>query len=151
MDLRTIEEQTLLGSQSVDRDIKSLRLAIHTRGQPSHRVAELAEVQSQTLVLKRHLNRLFALEEVDDYLNFVAERHPEFIEHIAQLKAQHAEFRRTINDLLVRLDAVESQDKERFDAICLDIHTVICRVLQHGSAEGKLLRRAVDLDHGGEG
>jgi hypothetical protein len=150
MEPLTITAQTALGSKSVDQDIHTLQQTLEGTTKTGASAQQVADVQSQTHVLKRHLNRLFDLEEVDDYLQFVVTRHPHLSEPVAQLKAEHSEFRELINGLIARLDRLEVEDHCRFDAICLEIHEVTCRVLAHGHAEGKLLSRALGRDEGGE-
>jgi len=151
MNSRTTATQTAQGSQSVDRDLESLRSTLATAAECNSGTPQLAAVQSQTRVLKRHLERLFDLEELDDYLQFVVARHPHLDEQVAVLKAEHAEFRAAINGLIVRLDRLEAEDQQQFDAVCLEIHDVICRILAHGRAEGLLLSKALGRDEGGEG
>lgn len=150
MEPRTIEAQTALGSKSVDHDIKVLQNTLQPSG-ASGEAAQLTSVQSQTRVLKRHLDRLFDLEEVDDYLQFAVTMNPHISAQVDRLQAEHNEFRVLINGLILRLDQLEAEDQQRFEAICAEIHEVICRVLAHGRAEGKLLCHALDRDDGGEG
>ena len=147
----TTESQTALGSKSVDRDVENLRSTLATAAEANAGTGQLDAVQSQTRVLKRHLERLFDLEEVDDYLQFVVTRHPHLDQQVAALKAEHAEFRSIMLGLIERLDRMEAQDQPQFDAICLEIHEVICRVLAHGRAEGRLLSKSFDREEGGEG
>lgn len=151
MNSLTTEEQTALGSKSVDRDIEALRTAMQSSGESGLSHEQLAETQSKTRILKRHLDRLFDLEEVDDYFQFVVGQHPQLSQQVTQLKTEHEEFRQLIDRLIMQLGSLETHDQERFDAICLEIHSVICRVLAHGRAEGKLLRQSLDRDEGGEG
>jgi hemerythrin-like domain-containing protein len=151
MNFRTTQVQTVQSSQSVDRDLESLRSALATVAPCDTSARQLAAVQSQTRILKRHLNRLFDLEELDDYLQFVVSRHPHLDQQVAVLKAEHGEFRLAINGLIERLDRLEAEDQPQFDSVCLEIHAVICRILVHGRAEGRLLSESLDRDEGGEG
>jgi hemerythrin-like domain-containing protein len=151
MDARTTQTQTAQSSRSVDRDLESLRSTLATVAQCPAGTPQLATVQSQTRVLRRHLNRLFDLEELDEYLQFVVARHPHLDQQVTGLKAEHAEFRTIINGLIERLDRLETEDQRQFDAVCLEIHVVICRVLAHGRAEAHLLSKSLGRDEGGEG
>ena len=151
MNVRTTQTQTAQSSQSVDRDLETLRSTLATVAECTTGTPQLEAVQSQTRVLKRHLNRLFDLEELDDYLQFVVARHPHLDQQVAILKAEHAEFRSAINGLIGRLDRLEAEDQKQFDIVCLEIHAVICRVLAHGRAEGRLLSKSLGRDEGGEG
>lgn len=151
MNVRTTQTQTAQSSKSVDHDVERLRSTLATVAECSAGTPQLAAVQSQTRVLKRHLNRLFDLEELDDYLQFVVARHPHLDPQVTVLKAEHAEFRTAINGLIARLDRLEAEDQQQFDVLCLEIHAVICRVLAHGRAEGRLLSKSLDRDEGGEG
>ena len=151
LNVRTTEVQTAQSSQSVDQDLERLRTTLATAAECSAGPPQLAAVQSQTRILKRHLNRLFDLEELDDYLQFVVARHPHLDPQVAVLKAEHSEFRTIINGLIERLDRLEAEDQKQFDDVCLDIHSVICRVLAHGRAEGQLLSKSLGRDEGGEG
>jgi hemerythrin-like domain-containing protein len=147
----SIEAQTALGNASVNLDIETLQSTLGGAPDASASPQKISDVQSQTRVLKRHLDRLFDLEEVDDYLQFVVTVHPQLSEQVATLKAEHNEFRGIINVLIARLNRLEADDQRRFAAICLEIHEVTCRVLAHGRAEGKLLSRALNRDEGSEG
>lgn len=151
MTTRTTDAQTALTNQSVNDDMENLRSTLVQAAEGGPGMPQLAAMQSQTRILKRHLNRLFDLEEVDDYFQFAVTKLPHLHAQVAQLKAEHDEFRELINGLLARLDELENHDQRRFDAICLEIHGVVCRILAHGRAEGKLLSRALDCDEGGEG
>lgn len=146
-----IEKRTALGSASVNNDIKTLQTTLESAADTSASPQQVSDVQSQTRVLKRHLDRLFDLEEVDDYLQFVVTVHPQLSEQVAGLKAEHNEFRGLISALIARLNRLEADDQPRFAAICLEIHEVTCRVLAHGRAEGKLLSQALNRDEGNEG
>jgi hemerythrin-like domain-containing protein len=151
MNVRTTQTQTAQSSQSVDRDLESLRSTLATVAECTTGTPQLAAIQSQTRVLRRHLNRLFDLEELDDYLQFVVARHPHLDQQVSVLRAEHADFRTTINGLLERLDRLEAEDQQQFDVVCLEIHAVICRILAHGRAEGHLLSKSLGRDEGGEG
>lgn len=151
MPIPDIQTQTELGSTSVDHHIKTLQTTLQASPDTGASMQQVSDVQSQTRVLKRHLDRLFDLEEVDDYLQFVVTVHPQLSEQVAALKAEHDEFRGLINALIARLNRLEANDQLRFAAICLEIHEVTCRVLAHGRAEGKLLSQGLNRDEGNEG
>src|SRR5688500_6591673 len=151
MPASSIDTQTALGNASVDNDIKPFQTSLHAAPDTGATTQRVSDVQSQTRVLTRHLDRLFDLEEVDEYLQFVVTVHPQLSEQVAGLKAEHNEFRSLINALIARLNTLEADDQPRFAAICLEIHEVTCRVLAHGRAEGKLLSQALNRDEGNEG
>src|SRR5688572_9295386 len=125
----SIETQTALGNASVNNDIKTLQTTLQASPDTGASTQQVSDVQSQTRVLKRHLDRLFDLEELDDYLQFAVTKHPQLGQQVADLKAEHEEFRGLISGLLARLDRLATHDQRRFDAICLEIHEVVCRVL----------------------
>src|SRR5690349_6824494 len=121
MNPHSVEAQTAIGSESVNQDIANLRSTLSTT-EASGDQSQKTAIESQTRVLKRHLDRLFHLEEMDDYLQFIVDKNPQLKAEVAQLQAEHNEFRGLVNGLIARLDRLEAEDQPRFDAICLEIH-----------------------------
>ena len=100
---------------------------------------------------QRHLERLFALEEVDGYMDDVTESSPELTNQVDQLKPEHEQFRVAIRELVLQLDRTPPVDCASFNAICEKFRQVITQVLEHTRRENGLLVESIQQDTGGSG
>jgi hypothetical protein len=112
---------------------------------------KLSSVQFTLKSFKRHLERLMNIEEQDGYMTFVEEIKPNMHFRIDQLEGDHKRFRRTLGNLLPKMDSLSEDDAEEFENTCGEIYDLLERVDHHDKEEMSLLQDAMWLDEGGEG
>ena len=100
---------------------------------------------------QRHLERLFALEEVDGYMEDVTESSPELTNQVDKLKPEHEQFRVAIRKIVLRLDRNAPVDRTSFNAVCEKLREVIRQVLEHTRRENELFVESIQQDTGGSG
>jgi hemerythrin-like domain-containing protein len=144
-------EQTKVESQTLEYVTQALEVALAWVVDGNDVSRKLSTVRFLTESYQRHVERLFALEELDGYMDSVALLNPELTLRVADLKAEHERFREAIRKALLRLDQAPPTDPTNFSAICAELRTVINQVLQHIRQENELLVESVQQDTGGEG
>ena len=112
---------------------------------------KLSSVRFITESFQRHLDRLFALEELDGYMTVVRNRRPGLTSKVNGLKRQHDQLRTTVQQLLLQLERASPTDRQNFDGICKDLQKTIGKVRKHNQQENELLLEVVMRDTGGEG
>ena len=63
---------------------------------------KLSSVRFFTELYQRHLERLFALEEIDGYMESVSRLNPELTDQVDDLKREHEQFRAAVRKMVVR-------------------------------------------------
>jgi hemerythrin-like domain-containing protein len=144
-------EQTKVESQTLEYVTQALEVALAWFIDGNDVSRKLSTVRFLTESYQRHIERLFALEELDGYMDSVALLNPELTLRVADLKAEHEQFREAIRTALLQLDHAPTTDPKNFNAICTELGTVINQVLKHIRQENDLLVESVQQDTGGEG
>jgi hypothetical protein len=111
---------------------------------------KLSSVRFFTELYQRHLERLFALEEVDGFMENIVRLKPERASEVNALKKQHEEFRVAVRKSLVRIDLTSPQQLAEFDETCGQLRRTINGVLDHLRQESDLLVQTFTQDTGGE-
>jgi hemerythrin-like domain-containing protein len=112
---------------------------------------KVSSVQFTMQSLRRHLERVMGLEEEDGYMSSVRELKPNLYDRAANLRLEHQEFRRTLEELTPALDKVNPRDDARFEEVCCDLTAFLARIDRHDKQETQLLQQAFYDDIGGEG
>lgn len=151
MDHYGLSQQVLLEHQTLANVAAALRTTIGW----SYDAADLSRKLSSLMFVgksyKRHFRRLLALEEEGGYLAVVLESRPELADEVAALHQQHAQFRKALARVLVRLRRVDATDHAAFAAICGDLIALLDTIDRHNQRENGLLQEALLRDEGGEG
>jgi hypothetical protein len=111
---------------------------------------KLSSVRFFTELYQRHLERLFALEEIDGYMKSVSRLNPELTHQVEDLKREHERIRAAVRRVVVRLDLASPLNLAEFDATCDELRHTINQVLEHLRREQELLVESFYRDTGGE-
>lgn len=112
---------------------------------------KLSSVRFFTELYQRHLERLFALEEIDGYMDAVSKLKPELASRVATLKQEHEPLRAALRETVLRLDMALPTHPADFDRTCSQLRDTIGRVLEHLHRERELFVESIERDTGGEG
>jgi hemerythrin-like domain-containing protein len=137
--------------QTLGHFTRALKEAIRTEltiDDPPRRLATVRFVMSS---LQQYVERLFAMEEHDGYFAELAGTRPELVNRIKRLGDEHNALRKSLRQIVTRLDLLPAEDVAAFESICKEIVVVIGNLDQHTHAEIQLLEDAYMQDTGGEG
>lgn len=112
---------------------------------------KLSSVRFLTESYQRHLERLFALEEVDGFMLGVSGLNPELTNLVDHLELEHEKFRAAIRELVVRIDLASPSQLDEFDSMCAQLRVTVNQVLEHLRRESELLVKSLYQDTGGQG
>ena len=150
MNQELLIQQTKVESQALEHITRALEVMIGWAVDSGGYNRKLASVRFFTVQFQQHLERLFALEEIDGYMESVSRFNPELTNRIDDLKRDHDQLRAAVRKIVVRLDLASSTNLPEFDATCFEIRTTINQVLEHLRREQDLLVEAFNRDRGGE-
>jgi hypothetical protein len=142
-------QQTKVESQVLEHVSRALESALGWVVEGKDFSRKLSSVRFITELYQRHLERLFALEEIDGYMENVGDLNPELTSQVDNLKQEHEQFRAAVRKIVVRLDS--SLNRPDFDSTCAKLRQTINQVLEHLRRENELLFVSVQRDIGGEG
>jgi hypothetical protein len=151
MDHKLIAQQTKMESEAMGHVTRALQVAIAWVVEGDDFSRKLSSVRFATELFQRQIERLFALEELDGYMETVCQLHPDWTEQVEDLKREHEQFRTVVRKLVLRLDRASPTDLAKLDAICADLQDVIQHILDHSRRENQLILESLLRDTGGEG
>jgi hypothetical protein len=111
---------------------------------------KLLSVRFFTELYHRHLERLFALEEVEGYMESAGRLNPRLNGQIDALHRQHDLFRTDVRRTGVRLELASPTNFAEFNATCADLRKTINQIFEHLRCEQELLVESLNRDTGGE-
>ena len=151
MDQEPIIQQSRVEREAMEHVTLALERTLiwNVKGEEFSR--KLSSVRFVTESFQHHLERLFALEELDGYMNVVCQLHPEFTGKVNDLKETHKQLHETIRQLVLRLEQALPTDLAKFDVICEELENLIDSFRKHNQEENELLVEAVLRDTGGQG
>ena len=150
MNQELLIQQTKVESQALEHVTRALEVMIGWAVDGDGFSRKLSSVRFFTVQYQQHLERLFALEEIDGYMESVSRFNPELSTQIDDLKRDHEQLRAAVRKIVVRLDLASSTNLPEFDATCFELRTTINDVLEHLRLEQELLVEAFQRDTGGE-
>ena len=103
---------------------------------------KLSSLRFVTESFQRHLERLFALEELDGYMDVVCQQHPEMAEKVDDLQQQQEQLRTTTRQLMVQLDRIMPTNLTLFEVVCQELRNLIKWLREYNRAEQELLSAA---------
>lgn len=151
MNQELLIQQTKVESQALEHVTRALEVMLGWNVNGDDFSRKLSSVRFFTELYQRHLERLFALEEVDGYMEFISRDHPELANRLEQLKEEHQQFRAAVRKSVVRIDLASPVQLAEFDATCKQLRKTINQVLEHLRRESDLLVESFNRDTGGEG
>ena len=150
MNQELLIQQTKVESQALEHITRALEVMIGWEVDGGGYGRKLSSVRFFTVQYQQHLERLFALEEVDGYMESVSRFNPELAREIDDLKRDHEQLRAAVRRIVVRLDLTSATNLAEFDATCFEVRATINKVLEHLRREQDLLVEAFNRDSGGE-
>jgi hypothetical protein len=151
MNHKLLIEQTKVESDALEHVTRALDNMLSWTVTSDGFARKLSSVRFFTELYQRHLERLFALEEIDGYMESVLKLNPELACKIAGLKQEHELFRAALRETVLRLDLALPNQPADFDRTCVQLQNTINLVLDHLQRESELLVDSLDRDTGGEG
>lgn len=143
-------QQTKVESQALEHITRALEVMVGWGVDGGGYARKLSSVRFFTVLYQQHLERLFALEEIDGYMDSISRFNPELAGQVDDLKQDHEQLRASVRRIVVRLDLASSTNLPEFDATCFELRTTINQVLEHLHREQDLLVEAFNRDSGGE-
>ena len=150
MNQELLIQQTKVESQALEHVTQALEVMLGWDVDPDGFTRKLLSVRFFTELYHRHVERLFALEEVDGYMEGVARLNPSLNGEIDSLHCQHERFRVAIRKTGVRLDLASPENFAEFEATCAELRKTINQILEHLRREQELLVECFHRDTGGE-
>lgn len=150
MNQELLIQQTKVESQALEHITRALEVMIGWAVDGDGYCRKLSSVRFFTELYQRHLERLFALEEIDGYMESISRLNPELANQVADLKRGHERFRAAIRKSVVRLDLASPTQLAEFDATCTALRKTINAILEHLRREQELLVESFHRDRGGE-
>jgi hypothetical protein len=151
MNRKLLIQQTKVESQALEHVTRALEVMLGWTVDGQGYSRKLSSVRFFTELYQRHLERLFALEEIDGYMEGISRLNPELANQIDQLKQEHEQFRAAVRKSVVRIDLASPTQLAEFDATCEQLRKTINEVLEHLRRESELLVESLNRDTGGEG
>ena len=151
MNQELLIQQTKVESQALEHVTRALEVMLGWNVEGDGFSRKLSSVRFFTELYQRHLERLFALEEVDGYMESVARLKPELSSQVDELRAEHEDMRAAVRKSVVRIDLATPLQLSDFDATCSQLRSTINRALDHLRREDDLLMQTFYGDTGGEG
>jgi hypothetical protein len=150
MNQELLIQQTKVESQALEHTTRALEEAIKWAVDGTDFFRKLSSVRFFTELYQRHLERLFALEEIDGYMDGIARLNPELTNQVDDLHQQHEQFRAAIRKIVVRLDLAAPNHLDEIDSTCVELRNTINDILEHLRRERELLVESCQRDTGGE-
>jgi hypothetical protein len=151
MDYGLLIQQTKMESQALEHVTRALEVVLGWKVEGDGFSRKLSSVRFLTESYQRHLERLFALEETDGFLEGISRLNPELASQVDHLEQEHEQVRAAVRQLVVRVDLSLPTQPTEFDATCEQLRITINQVLEHLHREGELLVKSFHSDTGGEG
>ena len=150
MNQELLIQQTKVESQALEHITRALEVMIGWCVDGDGYCRKLSSVRFFAGLYQRHLERLFALEEIDGYMESISRLKPELTSQVDVLKREHERFRAAVRKSVVRLDLASPTQLAEFDATCVELRKTINQILEHLRREQELLVESFDRDTGGE-
>jgi hypothetical protein len=150
MNQELLIQQTKVESQALEHVTRALEVMVGWAVDGDGYGRKLSSVRFFTELYQRHLERLFALEEIDGYMESVSRLNPELAGKVDNLKREHEQFRAAVRKMVVRLDLASPTNLPGFDATCEELRKTINQILEHLRREQELLVESIQRESGGE-
>lgn len=112
---------------------------------------KLSSARFLTESYQRHLERLFALEEINGFMESISRLNPELANQVDHLEQEHEKFRAAIRESVIQIDLASSSHLAEFDSTCAELRITINKVLEHLRRERELLVESFNRETGGQG
>ena len=151
MNQELLIQQTNVESQALEHVTRALEGVLAWTVADEGYARKLSSVRFFTELYQRHLERLFAWEEIDGYMESISRLNPELANQVDRLKLEHEQLRTAVRESVVRIDLASPTQLAEFNATCDQLRKTINAVLEHLRRERELLVDSFNRDTGGEG
>jgi hypothetical protein len=151
VDQELLIQQTNVESQALEHVTRALEVVLGWTVAGEGYARKHSSVRFFTELYQRHLERLFAWEEIDGYMEGISRLNPELAIHVDRLKLEHEQLRAAVRESVVRIDLASPTELAEFNATCDQLRKTINGVLEHLRRERELLVDSFNRDTGGEG
>jgi hemerythrin-like domain-containing protein len=145
-----IFEQAELEIQALAQVGDALRAALAWQVQGAHLQRKLSTVRFLTQSYQRYLERLFAVEEHDGYMDVALQSSPQLESKIKKLQQDHDQLRQQIRRLSTQLDHLAPKEEAAFETLGDSLTHLIDDVDKHHAREIGVVQEAFTQDVGGE-
>jgi hypothetical protein len=151
MDRQDIAEQTKVEQELLGHVMEGLRLSTNWQVRGPDGSRKLSTLRFVTGSFQRHLERLFALEENDGFMDKVLACAPQFGRATVALRADHDSFRAEALRIVQQLERLQATDLDALEKLSGELLALLNRIEAHNRKEMALLLEAFARDEGGEG
>lgn len=150
MNSHDIAQQSAVENGMLQHLEEALRSAMDWEVQGDDFSRQLSTLRFIAGSFQRHLERLFALEEFDGYMDLVLKTMPNLGKQVFALKDEHGRLRNGARQIVNRLERVAPTDRDGFDTLCSDLQALLQKLDHHTKKELELFQEAFH-EGGGEG
>jgi hypothetical protein len=151
MNNELIIQQTKVESQALEHVTRALEVMLGWKVEGDGFSRKLSSVRFFAELYQRHLERLFALEEIGGYMENVTRLNPELANQVERLEREHNRIRAAVRRSVVRIDLASTHKAAEFEKTCEKLRATVNQVLEHLRRERELLVESFNRDTGGEG
>ncbi len=145
---RPILTQTQVEQQMLHNAQEGLlaSLSWETTGETFSR--KLSSIRFAARTYREHLDRVFAIEEHDGYMECAIEQCPQFADKVQRLRLEHADLRERLKALMVTLERLMPNDHLALEEWRTGILDFLQRYRKHNQQETRLIQDAFLIDYG---
>ena len=139
-----IAQQTKVETGMLKYLVEGLRATIAWKVQGGDFSRKLSTLRFIVRSFRTHLDRLFALEEFDGYMDLVRKKSPRLSRTVDELRQEHDSFRTEIRLIAHALERIVAADLSRFDTLCNELVDLLDKLDEHGRKEADLFLEAFE-------
>ena len=144
-------QQTKMESRALEHVTRALEAMLSWPIDDQGYLRKLSSVRFCAEAYQRHMERLFALEEIDGCMEEISRINPVLAHEVDGLRREHEKFRDAVRKSIVRIELASSTRLDEFDETCRELQGTVDEVLEHLRQESALLVESLNRDTGGEG
>jgi len=150
MNHHAISDQVLAEHELLMHVTNGMRIILGWKAKDYDLSRQLSSLRFTTGSFQRHLERLMALEEYDGYMDVVMKKRPQLAKEVEALRREHDEFRRSLHNLVHRLEHISPTDHATYSAASEELLALLEKVDKHTAKETDLLQEAFLRDEGAQ-
>jgi hypothetical protein len=150
MDQKSIVQQTQVENEAVEFVTQALARTLEWPVEGKEFSRKLSSLRFVTESLQRHLERLFALEELDGYMDLICQHRPELTDRVDALQKQQDKLRISARQLVLQLERTSPTDLVMFAGVCEQLTSLVDWIRTYHQSENALLTTAGLRDSAGQ-
>ncbi len=112
---------------------------------------KLSGLRFLTSWFQQQIDRMFAIEEHDGYMDMAVEVAPHLASKIEALQKEHATLREKLHQIVTQLERTLPDKLAEFEQLCAELAAFLKSLDTHLHKESQLIQDAFSQDIGGEG